>query len=156
MGMAAAAFPPDGTVGDLATGDLALVARRAAARTIDTLIGFATFLAIASAYAYAFRSEDGTGAMIVAIGLTFVLYLLHELLGVAFWGRTLGKRLLGLRVVPAEGTGRPGLWAGFRRLLIPTALLFFLLYPLPFLVAAAAPGHRWPHDRLAGTRVIPA
>lgn len=94
--------------------------------------------------------------MLVALDVTFVLCLLHELLGVAFWGRTLGKQVLGLRVVPAEGAGRPGLWAAARRLLIPTALLIFLLYPLPFLVAAVTPGHRWPHDSLAGTRVVPA
>jgi hypothetical protein len=49
--MAAAAFPPDGTVGDLATGDLALVARRAAARTIDTVLLFATLLAASTSWA---------------------------------------------------------------------------------------------------------
>lgn len=76
-------------------------------------------------------------------------------------GTTPGKRLLGLRVVTAEGT-RPTLVAALRR------ESFTLLGAIPFVGPFAAlgvwiwflvvmrrgPDGAGPHDRLAGTRVV--
>ncbi len=101
-------------------------------------------------------SPDGTGVMIVATLATYLAYLLYEVMLVGVLGRTLGKLVMGLNVVRVEDGRRPGLWRSFLRNLVPTVLLvaFFPLYPLPYVAAAVAKDHRWPHDRLAGTRVV--
>lgn len=93
---------------------------------------------------------------LVAVVATFLVYVLHEVVLVALWGRTLGKQVMGLEVVRVDDGGRPGLRRSFLRNLVPTLLLvgFFPLYPLPYVAAAIAKDHRWPHDRLAGTRVV--
>jgi len=130
------------------------VGRRAAARLIDFAIGLVVFVAmIAAVGAAAGPSPDGTGIVIVAVVSTFVLVVIYEVVLVAWWGRTLGKQLMGLEIVRADGAGLPGLRRSMLRSLIPTVLSVVLLYPLPFLIAAVVKDHRWPHDRLAGTQV---
>lgn len=154
----AAGFPPHEAVGGphIAYAP-APVTRRAAARLIDFFFGVALFVGLVVAVsAAAGPSPDGTGVMIVAIVATFLAYLLYEVVPVALLGRTLGKQLIGLEVVRVDDGRRPGFGRAFLRNLVPTLLLvgFFPLYPLPYVVAAFAKDHRWPHDRLAGTRVV--
>lgn len=135
----------------------AAIGRRAAARLIDFSVGVALFFATAETISAAGGpSPDGTGVVIGAIGTTFLAYLLYEVVPVALWGRTLGKQLMGLEVVRVDDGRRPGFGRAFLRNLVPTLLLvgFFPLYPLPYVAAAIAKDHRWPHDRLAGTRVV--
>ncbi|MGH3372693.1 MAG: RDD family protein, partial [Nocardioidaceae bacterium] len=120
-------------------------------------VGVVVFVAmVVTVSAAAGPSPDGTGVMLVAIVATFVVYLLYEVVLVAARGRTVGKQVMGLVVVRTDDGGRPGFGRSFLRNLIPTLLLvgFFPLYPLPYVVAAFARDHRWPHDRLAGTRVV--
>lgn len=133
------------------------VARRAVARLIDFTLGGVAFVGLTFVVALnAGRPADGTGVMLVAIGVTFLVVFVYEVVLVAVWGRTLGKQLMGLVIVRAVDGGRPGLVRALLRNLLPTVLLigFFPLYPLPYLVAAVFGDHRWPHDRLAGTRVV--
>jgi uncharacterized RDD family membrane protein YckC len=101
-------------------------------------------------------SPDGTGVVLVAIVGTFLVYLVYEVVLVAMCGQTVGKRVMGVEVVQADDGARPGLRRSFLRSLLPTVLLvvFFPLYPTPYVAAAIAKDHRWPHDRLAGTRVV--
>jgi uncharacterized RDD family membrane protein YckC len=124
---------------------------------VDFAVGVVLFVGlVVTVSAAAGPSPDGTGVMLVAIVATFLVYLLYEVVLVAVWGRTLGKQMMGLEVVRADDDGRPGLWRSFLRNLVPTVLLvaFFPLYPVPYVAAAVAKDHRWPHDRLAGTRVV--
>lgn len=140
--------------GPLADGPLG---KRAAARLVDFAIGVALLVAMVVAVSTAAGpSPDGTGVMLVSIVCTFFVYLSYEVLLVGFLGRTLGKQLMGLEVVRVGDGGRPGLRRSFLRHLLPMLLLvgFFPLYPLPYIAAAMAKDHRWPHDRLAGTRVV--
>lgn len=93
--------------------------------------------------------------MLVSIVVAFLTYLLYEVVLVGVWGHTLGKQVKGLKVVRIDTGDPPGLWRSFLRNLVPTiSLVFFPLYPLPYIAAAIAKDHRWPHDRLAGTRVV--
>lgn len=140
-----------GSLADAPTG------RRAVARLVDFGLGLAVFVGlIAAVSAASGPSPDGTGVMLVAIVATFLVYLLYEVLLVAVWGRSLGKQLMGLEVVRVDDGGRPGLRRSLLRSLVPTVVLvsFFPLYPFVFVAAAIAKDHRWPHDRLAGTRVV--
>lgn len=149
--------PP--SVGALKDGaiDDAPIARRAAARAVDFAIVLGAFLAIVLALsALAGPSPDGTGVVIIAIAVTFLIQLTYEVLLVGLRGRTLGKQLMGIEVVRADSEEPPGLRRAFLRHLIPTVLLvvFFPAYPVPYIAAALAKDHRWPHDRMAGTRVV--
>lgn len=153
----AAAAPPTGRPPHPFDGSPAPVGRRAVARMVDFAVGVATFVGLTFSFALAAgRPEDGTGVLLISIVTTFVAYLLYEVILVAVWGRTLGKLLMGLRVVRAADSGRPGFGPSLLRNLVPTVLLVvaFPLYPLPYVAASVISGHRWPHDRLAGTHVV--
>ncbi len=87
------------------------------------------------------------------------VFLLFELLPTALWGRTLGKALLGLRVVDRKTGDRPGWSAAALRWFTP---VFTLIIPL---VDIAGPVIVWGfaltnkrrlglHDLVAGTAVV--
>ncbi len=89
--------------------------------------------------------------------------LLADTVPVAIWGRTLGKAMLGLRVVRAEAVDRaPGLLrAVLRTVLVFGVLVLPPVVGVPVFLAlvvsvVADPGGRGLHDRLAGTLVVPA
>lgn len=67
---------------------------------------------------------DGTTGVQLAIVLAVALVagLLYEALPTAKWGRTLGKKLFGLRVVDIESQLAPGFGASLRRWLTHTVL----------------------------------
>ncbi|MEU8893245.1 RDD family protein [Streptomyces sp. NPDC048442] len=93
-----------------------------------------------------------------AIALFALIALLYEWLMVSIWGATLGKMVLGVKVVK-EGTGQaPGLGAGFIRWIIPMVGSLFcglgtlLVYLSPFFDNSGKL-QGW-HDRAGGTIVI--
>ncbi|MDJ0344381.1 RDD family protein [Streptomyces sp. H10-C2] len=118
--------------------------RRLAARLLDTLVVLAATAAAAvplgtAAYhhlkdkvnAARLTGEnvtvwliDGTTGLqlgiVLAVGL--VAGLLYEVLPTATWGRTLGKKLFGLRVIDIESQLAPGFGAALRRWLTHTLL----------------------------------
>jgi uncharacterized RDD family membrane protein YckC len=120
------------------------LARRFAARAIDTLVGAAVLAAAAvplgsAAYHHARDKVDAaklTGETVkvwlldgttgVQLGAVLVVAvaagLLLEVLPTAKWGRTLGKRLVGLRVLDVEGQQPPGFGASLRRWLTHAVL----------------------------------
>jgi uncharacterized RDD family membrane protein YckC len=120
---------------------------RAAARLIDLAIIVAVWLGGDLA-----AGSTGAGAGAV---LGFCLYrpLTH-----AFYGQTVGKRLLRLRLVKPNRTGRGvGLAAGFGR-----EVTMLVLEVIPFVSLANELRPLWNrkkqtwHDTLAGTYVVPA
>jgi uncharacterized RDD family membrane protein YckC len=150
--------------------------RRVGARLVDLVV--AAWLAGVLAVEVGSRFLDGdplaarvtqpvSGTEVVVALLLAVAAL--EVVPTAIWGRTVGKALLGLRVVPAAAGG-PGAEdpAGRTRVGLVAALLrpALLLGPvaLPYagpglvlLVGASAlvlPGGRGLHDLLAGTTVV--
>jgi uncharacterized RDD family membrane protein YckC len=135
----------------------AILGRRALARTLDFGLGVGMFFAFSYGVAAAGGpSEDGTGVFLIAVVSTFLAYFAYEVLAVAIWGRTLGKLAFGVRVVRADTGGRPGLFRGLKRNLVPTAALYiFPLYPVAWMLELG--GHdQWPNDWLAGTEVVRA
>jgi uncharacterized RDD family membrane protein YckC len=138
---------------------LAEPSQRLVARLVDTLI---VGVPIATVATEIFSRQ--TAQTVVAPLAFAVVYLVYEAVQLALWGRTVGKRLTGIRVVSADGA----------RLRAGQALVRSAIYALP---PAARPvpvlnviagifwlaeigllfegGHRQAlHDRAAGTLVI--
>jgi uncharacterized RDD family membrane protein YckC len=68
--------------------------------------GSARLLLVGAGYVFALlagRPEDRTGPLLMAIVTTFVGYGLYECLTIGLSGRTIGKRLCGLRAVALDG-----------------------------------------------------
>ena len=86
--------------------------------------------------------------------VTFVV-LLGLVLVVTRWrlGASLGKALLGIRVVDARGEPA-GFWRGGVRTAALGVDLITLLLPVGLWLALFTPGHRRVGDFLAGTRVV--
>ncbi|WP_405015500.1 RDD family protein [Kitasatospora sp. NBC_01539] len=97
------------------------------------------------------------GKVGVLVGVLVVLGVLYEVLPTARTGRTLGKRLVRIRVVDVRrpgGGGRPpssgrSLW---RWIVRQTAVLLLPL-ALPWVLLDRRSRRGW-HDRAAGTRVV--
>jgi len=84
---------------------------------------------------------------------TLVLFAVYHALSHGLAGATLGKRLLGLRLVARDGR-RPG--PGRAALRAVLALVSLLLLGLGVLLALFTPSSRALHDFLAGTWVVEA
>ncbi len=81
----------------------------------------------------------------------FVAAILYQPLCHALWGKTLGKKVLGLRLVTSDG-GRVGPGRALARYL--ALMLSLAPFGLGCLWIAWDPGKQGWHDRLAGTAVI--
>jgi len=97
------------------------------------------------------------------LAVLVAVVLLADTLPMVIWGRSLGKAMLGLRVVRIDEPGRA---LGVLRAVFRTALVFGLLVVPPvvgipllmvFIVSTALdPAGRGLHDRFAGTLVVSA
>ncbi|MFI6349523.1 RDD family protein [Streptomyces sp. NPDC050560] len=99
---------------------------------------------------------DGTtgGYLAAVLAVLVVVGVLYEVLPTAKWGRTLGKRLLGLGVRDIEGYEPPSLGGALRRWLVlwvPSLLVVGLLGLLWCVVDR--PWRQCWHDKAAGTFV---
>ncbi|MGW4248478.1 RDD family protein [Nocardia sp. NPDC004722] len=144
-------------------------AARTAARVLDAIVVaipvalLAAFIIAGSADDSGYSSEDsGIAAALLIVALAVALSGLYEIAFVAASGSTLGKRVLGLRVVnadtsspPRDGTGAGPAFTRWATLFIPgllTAGGWTLLCVLS--CARGGPGHQGWHDRTARTYVI--
>jgi uncharacterized RDD family membrane protein YckC len=91
--------------------------------------------------------SGGVAVAALSLGAVAVVYFT---LGWWLFGRTVGKLVMGVRVVEADGT-RPGLLQSLvRALLYPVSAIFFV----GFALIAATPARRALHDRVARTWVV--
>ncbi len=93
--------------------------------------------------------------------ITALVLLVLEVLPTAFWGRTPGKAMLGVRCVDVDTDGPPGMVRSVLRGLLLHAWVAIPVagWVLPAAIAAtvvAVPSGRGVHDRMAGTRVVDA
>jgi uncharacterized RDD family membrane protein YckC len=137
------------------TDDTDVVGRRIAAALIDLVVVFGLFLVLGFTIGESetsdasFSVELGGPATIVWIVLGLLYYFGTE----AAWGRTLGKLILGLRVLRLDG-GR----AGGRPVAIRTAMRAIDVLPFLYLVGfvvlmSTGKGHQRLGDMAAGTLV---
>jgi eukaryotic-like serine/threonine-protein kinase len=135
--------------------------KRAAAFAVDEAIIALSFVAVVNALGSGWAIETTEDI------LHFLYYLLLE----AFWGRTLGKYLMGLTVTDASGraiTFRQAFLrtSVFASIALPATLLELRIGPAPLLVLATAAvcistmrrenGFAGPHELVSHTRVMAA
>jgi uncharacterized RDD family membrane protein YckC len=133
-----------------------LIGRRVAAALIDGIVVFLLFVLIGLATGEAETSDSSAsveleGVETVVWGLLgFAYYFATE----ARWGRTLGKRLLGVRVARLDGTPADAGPVAIRTLLRIIDVLPFL-YLIGFTVMlTAGKGRQRLGDLAAGTAVV--
>jgi uncharacterized RDD family membrane protein YckC len=164
----------------LPVGELAPVGDRFAARLIDIIAVFGLNIVVNGYFVYQLYQEllpavqavqagepqpaasaHATNLSVVISLVAMALWFAYEVPAIAATGQTLGKRLLGIRVVTADGGP-----IGFRRSIqrwIPQGaplLLWGLLFPVQLLDAAWClwdkPRHQCLHDKAARTIVVNA
>ncbi len=133
-----------------------VLGRRIAAAFLDILVLAVLFFVLGLLIGES-EAENGTASVRLEGGpafLFFALSLLYYLIPEAMSGRSLGKALLGLRVVREDG-GRAGAGAIVARTLLRIVDALPLLYLVGF-VAVLATGQRRARlgDLAAGTRVV--
>ncbi|WP_147268780.1 RDD family protein [Sphaerisporangium album] len=104
--------------------------------------------------AYVFRGRARPAELAVLAGVFLYFWVQH-----ALWGRTLGKRLLGIRVIAAHTGGRPGAGRAALRALVFPLLAFVPDVGLWCLLADGLwmlfdPEGRVLHDRWLGASVV--
>lgn len=92
------------------------------------------------------------GGVLAAAGM-IVAYILYVILPTGKTGQTLGKRIMGIKVVEKEGNP-PGIGKAFLREIVGKAVSC-AIFDLGFILAAFDNQRRAWHDRIAGTYVIP-
>ncbi len=114
-------------------------------------------------------SSRGSLLLSVITLLAIAIWIAYEVPFIANGGQTLGKRIMGIRVVPLEGMHRLGYGRALRRwvaLGLPMVFwlispVFILISPIFQLMASLSPALNRPlhlalHDRAAGTIVVEA
>jgi uncharacterized RDD family membrane protein YckC len=166
------ALPPDETAEEErprrtrreSKGELAGIAQRVLARFVDGLvvgIPMSVFMTIVLNRMYPIPGQPGQPPPLFAIWLaTLLIYVAYEIILIALLGQTVGKRMIGIRVVDLDGA-IPGWARATRRFLLPFAAGMVPYIGLPlgiavFLRAAFIGDRRGFHDLFAGTRVVRA
>ena len=145
--------------------DLAAPWRRIVAVILDGLIvsfpiGFVVGFWLATTQAES-TEEVSMPAAFFLLSLAAVVY---QVVPVALWGQTLGKKIMGIRVVSGQDLSRPGWWRAIRRWglyfligLIPIigGIVACIVLPLVGLVMLFVdPKRQVPHDKVADTIVV--
>ena len=137
--------------GQTATAPLAKITDRFLAYLIDTLpFGIAYYLSAGYLIAVAGRLSNAPGSWREVAACWLALYLLYHTLGNRA-GATLGKALMGVRVVSVKDGAPPGLARSAAR---ACGLLLSTPFNLAFLWAFVDQDSRTWHDKLAGTVVV--
>lgn len=131
--------------------DVEVVGRRVLASLFDV---FLVSLFSSAAFAPLLFVQPGLVVVLVSLLLFVLLFCVFYVAYVAvldgFWGRTLGKTLLGIEVIREEDGGAPGLGRAALRALI----FLFADMIVGVFVMLASPKRQRPGDMAAGTLVV--
>jgi len=139
--------------------DLELAVLRSVAFAIDGFLLAVCyfFVFVIGASFFFFFAIDLNGDLwlilfLLFMGLMYVLWILYFVVPTVFLGQSLGKRLLGIRIIPADGTQ-----LYFARMLVRESLKLFSITSMIGIVLNAAEiacfQDTW-YDRLCGTILI--
>lgn len=124
------------------------------ARFLAALLDGVFLYVVALLFTAAFLLLPASGASGLLLVFLAVVEVGYYWVPTALWGQTLGKRLLGIKVVDAEGEP-PGWGRAAMRELVGKPLSGLSL-GLGFLAALFHPERRALHDLVGGTRVVAA
>jgi uncharacterized RDD family membrane protein YckC len=135
---------------------VASLGRRVLARLADLPAGLVVVALMWGVGASVGRTTDhGDAIVYTAMGAGMLALLLYEVICVAVWGQTLGKRLLRIRVVKSGTSRAPGLgWSGIRFLLLYGVGCWITSVVSVLLVVLDKQRHRGLHDLVAQTEVV--
>ena len=144
------------------TVELARIGARFGARVLDAIIVAVVGVVLIFVPAAMSSSSDmadfsGLGVTSILVGL--VVGIGYEVVQIALWGQTVGKRMIGIKVIHAAHGGLPGWGKAFGRWAIPglLALIPLVGWLLSILCYVSATWDRvcqgW-HDKAAGTLVV--
>lgn len=143
-------------------GDTDVLGARAIAQFVDAIVSVLVFALVGGGTALLLggvaTSRDALFDTLVAVGPTAMLVgalaagAVPVLLEWAWNGETVGKRLVGIRVVAVDG-GRVGLWAAFSRNLFASVDAAFF-YLVGIAAMALSSDRQRVGDRVAGTVVV--
>jgi uncharacterized RDD family membrane protein YckC len=123
---------------------------RACSYSIDLLIQFAFIITIALAFNFIIAVVGTWLWMLILFGVSWFYHVVCEIF---FKGQSIGKKILGLRVVRSDGSPvNPG--ASFLRNLLRFADTFLFLYIIALICMCASPGFRRLGDWTADTLVV--
>ena len=131
--------------------DVEVVGRRALACLLDVfLIALLSSVVFAPLLFVRLRLVLVLVLLLSYLLLFCALYLAHVTVFEGFWGRTLGKALLGIEVVRAEDGGVPGPW----RAALRATMFLFMDMLVGVFVMLATPKKQRPGDMAANTLVV--
>lgn len=139
------------------SGSSEVIGRRIGALLLDILIvGVPLFIVMGILFGQS--NADGGNASIYLSGVPLFFYgaIILAYFGVteAIWGKTLGKRLLGIRVVDADGGGKAGVGGIIARTLLRIIDGLPALYLVGLIVVLLHPGNKRLGDMAGGTQVV--
>ena len=144
------------------TVELALPARRLGARVLDMILEVVVVIVLGSVLVGGWLSGDTDSLPDIGVSgllITASVGVAYEVVLIALWGQTLGKRMVGIKVINAAHGGVPGWGKSFGRWTIPglVGLLPYIGWLLAILCYVSLTWDRvyqgW-HDKAAGTLVI--
>ena len=145
---------------ELGSGETVELARFGA-RVLDAIIVAVVLVALFFLLASMWNSSDAadfSGFGVTSILVSLIVGVGYEVVQIALWGQTLGKRMIGIKVIHAAHGGLPGWGKAFGRWAIPglLALIPLVGWLLSILCYVSATWDRvyqgW-HDKAAGTLV---
>jgi uncharacterized RDD family membrane protein YckC len=144
----------------LAADVLATIPQRALALLIDTVLVLLPVAGLAVlAGVNPFDDGESAAGLVVVTAAWVGIAVVYETVAIGRFGRTVGKRVLGLEVVRRDDGGRVGWAAAARRALVPAAAglvpwVGFALRVAVYLRAGFHPLRQGWHDAAAGTLVV--
>lgn len=138
--------------------DIAGVGSRVAAGLLDALIllGFFAVLLLTVLLVYSFDPSGMSGFILgLLVGGNLLLLVAYDIVFHALWqGQTPGKRVLGIRVMSADGYPPTLLQLVLRGLVFPIDVFLSVPIPIGVIVIAATPKHQRLGDLVAGTLLV--
>lgn len=131
---------------------------RLGARLIDTLLVYLTFVpAVAALVLGRYGNDTGFVALLVLTPLLMIALLVANIVGLDRRGQSIGKRLVGIRILRSDGS-HPTLGRSFGlRAVVPLLInMVFGLFALIDALWIFGPERRCLHDLMADTIVVPA
>lgn len=129
---------------------------RLLAHWVDISVAGFLFVVGSAAIEYVFKTVAGVDTVLPEAGAWYaaaagVWLFLYWWASIAIAGKTIGKALLGLRVLTSEGENLSGSRAALRALALP---LSYLLFGLGFLGILVGRERKALHDVIAGSAVV--